>query len=352
MLTKLHPYIINLSVIKRFALNKTYLQFLYLILSIEHYLIKRKNLKLLYIWFVSIIIFMGISMAERGEFSAPEMLKWIQLFIMVSTIPFIFELFKKNINIITYLSALLSLVEAIAGKLLGYEKFINVILGMSFPRIQGIVGEPNFSALFLFTAYLFNKERSKYLLIPFIFLTGSKTTIILVIMFTMVSLFPNFIKDAFKKIALAGFVLYPLISYCGFKYSNNETREILTNLTSHRFSIHYIYVTKSFDNLFGDGLKTNVEKVHNERPQEVIDFLKYSKIDLVHGEQHSLPIEILYKFGVIVFTIFCGYLITMRNRINFESLFVLLNLINLNGLFEISTFLILSMLFWSNCNEG
>lgn len=352
MLTKFYPYLLSLSVIKRIALKKTYLQFVFLILAIEHYLIKRKNIKFLAISFISIFSYMLLSISLRDSFTKEEISKWTQLFIMISTIPFIYEIFIKNIQKITYISAGLSLIEAILGKVIGYEKFANQIFSITIPRVQGIVGEPNFSALFLFTLFVLNKEKSRYWLLPFILLTGSKTTILLILIFLIVSKAPLLVKNIIRKIAIGGFILYPLISYCAFKYSNNETRAYLTKLTSHRFAIHYIYVSSSFENLFGDGMVTNVNRVHNERPQEVRDFLSSSKLDLVKGEQHSLPIEVLYKLGFLPFLIFGLYLFVNQKSLALGTTFIMLNLINLNGMSELSTFLILSMIFKDTIDEG
>lgn len=343
------PLLLSLSLIKSFERVPTYFQLIYIIIGafvfLKNYNTLLKKTPLIYcILVINFLITFFTS-------PPPLVTEYIQIVSLIGVSYWITTLkdYKKFFKNYSYSTLILStFISAhnffISNFHFGYRYF-------NFPRIGGIVGEPNFSAFALSLPLLYFLKGKKWLPICLILLNllllqsrSALIFLIFLIFFTFIyslNFLSKNLKCMINKYLFIFIFMSPFVISGIYNAAGDSHKKILVKKLSTRFYLNDYYLSLGLANPLGVGLQKG-QKYYKEKGESFrIKTSKKLRIKWIErAEQHSLFLQVISEFGIIIY--FILFLIILKydclhNSYTLNSILVML--VFTNGLNELTLFI-------------
>lgn len=257
--------------------------------------------------------------------------------------------YVKGAKFVLICSVLILIVDILLERYALSSKFIfNIQIGR---RYLGVSGEPNFSGflLLVITLILFYYRSYRLVLLSIVtlFFTGSRASLLSLFLFVVLICFDRVLSQKMiKRLIVLIFLLGTLSSvFIGFsmQHLSKKNKGILKYASSERSELYKSYINLFFEApLLGHGY-TNSAAKYKKNPS------KYGFHKPL--EQHSLYLQILTDFGLILFTVIyfllLRLLIILPNKIGIFLLPALMNISFINAINEPILYIYLA--FIMNC---
>lgn len=360
LLTRLIPAVVIVSTVKTIAGLKTYFQFGLLLVVGKEVVIERRLLSTAFLAiFVALVFFFSEDYTLGQRTGLMVYLKWFQFLAMLVAVRPLARVFLNEdyVRLLLKFTFIYSTFELVLGSVMGTHVFFNKAWGHLIYRANGIVGEPNFSSalllFFLALAFIHKLHRRYHLLIMFfIFACGSKTSITLALIIFIVAWLPQ-IRSIVGGASLIVLAAYPLLVEVSFTNLPTQISASINNITSQRYFQHYHYTYEGLNLLRGDGFGGVLKLNYANKSEDLKEVIKKTGGRIIVAEQHSLPVEILFKLGVVPYSLFLILLLAIVYgcvRYSIDSFgflaVALLNYVFLNGLFDIPVYASIGMLIF------
>ena len=223
------------------------------------------------------------------------------------------------------------------------------IPGITLPRYKGLTREYNFSAaayVATFIILVFHK-RYRLLILPILLVvsTGSRAGMLSLVLFPIFYFAEKHQKLAITLLMLV--LLYPLLVLSTFSITTQSSASSISlkeinNISSKRLAIQRDVFRILKDYPLGVGYFRDREKL---RPSMKLETRPYGSLD-----PHNLSLQILLEFGVVGYLGFLIFILinTPKMKIVYPTTTILFVFSFLNGLHEISLYLMLSLSLMTN----
>lgn len=261
---------------------------------------------------------------------------------------------KKLEKILVYSTSLILITALIEHFFFFSYGEVKDILNFKVHRLQGTVGESNYSAIICAGLFMLSWLRKKWLLclinICCITLFISKTSFLLCFLFCFSTLIYSKYPLVWRKILSIGFgllLLTPILVFLFSFFQNSSLFSLIENVTTGRLIIWKVYVDMGLQNMFGVGYMNGWDNMaHYLKPY--LELQRSLRAEQVN-EQHNLFIHVWSEFGwvgYLLFGAFFSHLVLKARRASIEYFnllfFIFLGYSFLNGLSDFILYLVLA----------
>ena len=351
--------ILPFLVIKQPCFYAIYLNFLASVVGVIYMLNYRKIFKE-YI-FIFLMVFIGFLTSIYNE-SIFSFLRLCQLVTLQFFSMYLVLVFAKYdcLKICKFILLLATIVFAFEIAFFDNSGFRN-FFGLQLPRYRGIIGEYNFTALLLTgIGFLFyNNKRYFLFFVSFssILLTANRSFIgalFLFFLFIITLRINKRVAFGFGYICFYLMLLYPFIILIVDNVLDLNYKILIDNFSSLRYQLHVAYAYMGFDNFgFGAGYFNGKNLILDSKFLLRIGALYYNNFAL---EQHNLFLQVFSEFGIIGYSCFCLFMMTIVNkakntdRLFFAFISFLFCCLFVNALHEIVIYIYIAYIIYREKN--
>lgn len=270
-------------------------------------------------WPLVSLIFIGLSLALTQQ-SFNSALRLAQLLGLVGFAQYLAEHFADE----DYAQLEKSLLTLAAGWLFaeclwfGWIPDKEILPGIRVSRLEGIVGESNYSGLLcaIVTASIWVRRRSWWCALGLVtvLLTSSRVALIVLVLAATIGLFvklPQRLGRRLLQVFLLLLLSYPFILFGTEHLTTIEQQRWINQIYSARFSIHLSYLAMFFEHPFGVGYFHGPELFAQYAGLGSKLMLSGHTYPIDHApvyQQHGLFIQVLSEFGVLGYIVFSYFL--------------------------------------------
>jgi hypothetical protein len=313
------PFLFILCVLKRPFGVPLYLNILPILVGFTYLLVARKISKVFY----PLLAMYGIGLIVAIYYSDYKSIARLGQAICMIGVSMQVALWEKE-KILFFIRSLLILFGSyyILEFFFPTGNYLREIGGLSLIRLQGPIGEVNYSAIIVcglgLMALLFNKTNlliaSFVILLTSLSRTASLVLVIGSILFFFFRKFKNgtLVRyfNLFFFIVLASM---PLTIFLISKFGSIELVRFLETVSSGRYFLYLPYVDMGIDNFFGMGYFRGWNNYHLylEPHLDLANSIRGHQLN----EQHSIFIQVFSEFGIAGYGLFLYFLNCLRKRV-------------------------------------
>ena len=319
-------YYLPIFLTKYLGSTKLYINFLFPILGFAN-LVYSKKLDKRISYFLILICFGLIQSIFLLSFDS--FVRIVQLFMMICFSNMIINSISRDqLQYFFKFSLFISFIHIIVSVVFFDISMVAKIpfVDLKIPMIMGIIGEPNYSGLFLLgTTFYFLFEKNYYFALfatILLMTTANRAGIITLLFFFLYKLFTRIVSSKlFDRIILSSIlsiiILYPLILSFSFLGLNNQMKTSLHRITNGRYLIHGVYLKVLKKNPLGVGYFNGEKyfKKYHQSPNDSVFDIKDVEIPDRDYQQHSTILQVLTEFGYIGYIIFSVILALLYSKL-------------------------------------